>query len=259
MRGIAYFPCYPDALLGGMAGLNDELAAAYVRLLCRMYATLGPLENDPKQLRLLLGKRPQDIRRIVSQLMSLGKLEFDADGRIHNERADYEIGLLEERIASRNGAAMKASLKASLSMPMSPPSAPKKRTKSSRARTGGSAIEPESYLYSEKKEPTSPMPRQAAPDARQAPAEPRPIAPVTADEIAPSEALLRSKLIAKAKPDPEPVSAPPDGDRSPLIAALNRRKAEREAAAQEAGKEGSGDAAPSVASDSDTTDALNGS
>lgn len=77
--------------LEGVRGMSDELVATYTKIFVKMYDVEGPLRFDDQQLKLLLGKRPQDCRRIVNQLVELGKLSIDGDGFIHNGKADDEL------------------------------------------------------------------------------------------------------------------------------------------------------------------------
>ena len=90
---MPYFHCYPDNFLVGTQGLSHELTAAYFRIVMKIYSTGGSLPNDPEWLRHLLGKRDRrPVARIVAELVSLGKLSIDVEGRLSNDRAAHELG-----------------------------------------------------------------------------------------------------------------------------------------------------------------------
>ena len=86
-----WFRFWMAKYLDGVRGLSDELGFAYTRLFVKMYENEGPLRFDEQQLKFLLEKRPQDVRRIVASLVALGKLSVDKDGFIHNGRTDAEL------------------------------------------------------------------------------------------------------------------------------------------------------------------------
>ena len=87
MGRMRYFKCYPGDLLQGTSSLNDDQFALYVRLFMYMYDQGGPVPFDTQKLKHVVHKRPQDIRRIVAQLVTMGKLSV-AEGRLRNGRVD---------------------------------------------------------------------------------------------------------------------------------------------------------------------------
>ena len=90
---MPYFHCYPDNFLVGTQGLSDELTAAYFRIVMKIYSTGGSLPNDTEWLRHLLQKKDRrPVARIVAELVALGKLTIDAEGRLNNDRAAHELG-----------------------------------------------------------------------------------------------------------------------------------------------------------------------
>ena len=88
MGRMSYFKCYPSDFLHGTATLNDEQCALYVRLFMLMYDQGGSVPNDPQKLKHHVHKRPQDIRRVIAQLVTMGKLRVDDEGRLRNGRVD---------------------------------------------------------------------------------------------------------------------------------------------------------------------------
>jgi uncharacterized protein YdaU (DUF1376 family) len=110
MAKMRYFKCYPDNFLNGTATLNEEQFTLYVRLFMFMYDQGGAVPFDTKKLKNVLHKRPQDIRRLVDQLVTMGKLQLDAEGLIHQGRTEQMIakwpgnGGEMKRHSSANGA-----------------------------------------------------------------------------------------------------------------------------------------------------------
>jgi uncharacterized protein YdaU (DUF1376 family) len=88
MRYVKFFPA--DFLLGTET-LNDAQCALYVRLLCHLWVKGGSVPFEPQKLKFTLHKRPADIRKLVDQLVTLGKLTVDAEGMLHNPRVDLDI------------------------------------------------------------------------------------------------------------------------------------------------------------------------
>lgn len=105
---LHWFRCYPDAALNGSRGLTDAQFTTYWRLLFEMYARGGPVPYDEQRLKFLLQMRPQHVRRVVGQLVMLGKLSIE-DGLIHNGRSDFELKRMNEKWR-RNGEEMPAKL-----------------------------------------------------------------------------------------------------------------------------------------------------
>jgi uncharacterized protein YdaU (DUF1376 family) len=92
MGRLRYHHCYHEDFLVGTAGLSDEQFAAYVRIIWTLYSREGRLKNDPHQLRMLLNMRSvRPVKRVVMDLVSLGKLRLDEDGFLGNDRVDYEL------------------------------------------------------------------------------------------------------------------------------------------------------------------------
>jgi uncharacterized protein YdaU (DUF1376 family) len=93
MPRMPYFHCYPDDFLVGTQGLSDELGMAYFRIVMKIYSTGGSLPYDTEWLRHLLGKKDKrPVTRIVKELLALGKLRLDEEGRLMNGRAAQELG-----------------------------------------------------------------------------------------------------------------------------------------------------------------------
>ena len=93
---LRWFKCYPDEALNGSRGLTDAQFTTYWRLLFQMYAIGGPVPYDRRKLRFLLEVRPQDVARLIDQLVALGKLSIE-NGSIHNGRSDFEIKRMNEQ------------------------------------------------------------------------------------------------------------------------------------------------------------------
>jgi uncharacterized protein YdaU (DUF1376 family) len=92
MSKVPHFKFYVNDFMNGTAMMSNEEVGVYIRLLCVLYDQDGQVENDPGKLRHLLHcARTPEARRKIQRLIDLGKLSVDAEGLIHNGRADVEI------------------------------------------------------------------------------------------------------------------------------------------------------------------------
>lgn len=85
---LAYFKLYPADFLLGTETLKDDQFAAYTKILCKIYMQGRPIEMA--ELKGLLGT-VRKVKRIVSELIEIGKIYLTKDGRISNKRCDTEI------------------------------------------------------------------------------------------------------------------------------------------------------------------------
>jgi uncharacterized protein YdaU (DUF1376 family) len=123
MSKSACFKFYTANFLDGTRSMTAAEVGDYIRLLALIYDKGGKIENDVHVLRHLFGcSRVRDVRPKVQRLVDLGKLSIDAEGFIHNGRADREMKKLEASSEASSEASTEASR------------APKKSTNSSRAR-----------------------------------------------------------------------------------------------------------------------------
>lgn len=92
VKSDAWFPCYPDDLLGATSHMSNHDFGAYWKMLCWYYKN-GPLPNDDDSLRRIGTVERQDWMRTKGIVMA--KFVLNGDGKFHQGRAD-------EIIAERN-------------------------------------------------------------------------------------------------------------------------------------------------------------
>lgn len=85
------FDFYPTNFLDGVRGMPPEEIGDYIRLICAIYDQGGTLENNPNKLRYLLECRKVDVAKRLQKLIDREKLYVDADGFLHNPRADKQM------------------------------------------------------------------------------------------------------------------------------------------------------------------------
>jgi uncharacterized protein YdaU (DUF1376 family) len=90
-KKIPHFKLYIDDFMNGTKDMSDEQVGIYIRMLCQIYDDGGATDFNPKKLKNVLHCRPTDAEKKVRQLIGLGKLFIDDNGRIHNGRADEEV------------------------------------------------------------------------------------------------------------------------------------------------------------------------
>ena len=90
-----------DAWRGGTRGMSLELRGFYSELLDAMWDRQGPLENDVAKLAITLCCNPRTVRKLLPQLIALGKVSETPDGII-NERMRSEMTAPIQADAERN-------------------------------------------------------------------------------------------------------------------------------------------------------------
>src|SRR5262245_43485019 len=91
-KKIPHFRLYIDDFMSGTAGMTAAEVGDYIRRLCAIYDNDGRIQNDPYMLRFAMRySRVSDVVAKVQRLIDLGKLSIDADGYLHNGRADHEV------------------------------------------------------------------------------------------------------------------------------------------------------------------------
>lgn len=80
-----------DAWRGGTRGMSLELRGFYSEILDAMWDRQGPLEKDVSKLAILLSINPRSVRKLLPQLIAMGKIVETPEG-YSNERMMAEIG-----------------------------------------------------------------------------------------------------------------------------------------------------------------------
>lgn len=88
VKSDAWFPCYPDDLLGATSHMSNHDFGAYWKMLCWYYKN-GPLPNDDDSLRRIGTVERQDWMRTKGIVMA--KFVLNGDGKFHQGRADEII------------------------------------------------------------------------------------------------------------------------------------------------------------------------
>lgn len=90
MGDSPFIKFYPSDFLGGTSGLSPAERGVYMTLLCAIYEEDGPIVRDEIRLARQCGAPKAAFRRILSELISAGKLT-DTDGMLSNDRAEKMI------------------------------------------------------------------------------------------------------------------------------------------------------------------------
>lgn len=96
MGGLPYYKRYPRDALNGMMGLTLEQRGAYNTILDLIYDEGGPIRDDERWMCAHLNCDPRVWRRLKAQLMELGKIHLDDEGRISNARSNSELSSTED-------------------------------------------------------------------------------------------------------------------------------------------------------------------
>jgi uncharacterized protein YdaU (DUF1376 family) len=104
---IPYFKFYPADFMNGVRGLTPQEVGVYIMLLCRIYEENGPIEKHELRLATYCAMRPPTFRKVLKQLLELGKLN-DLDGFLSSDRADDEM-LKRAEVLKKNSKAGKVS------------------------------------------------------------------------------------------------------------------------------------------------------
>ena len=89
MGSLKWYKRDPRAALVGMMGLTLEERGAYNTLIDLIYIADGALPDDERAICKVLGTNGRGWKRIRTSLIAKGKIYLN-DGRLHNERADFE-------------------------------------------------------------------------------------------------------------------------------------------------------------------------
>ena len=83
---------YPQDWLVKTQGLTPEQCGFYIQIVALIYASRGPVPNDPHRLSRLLKCSSRLTKSVVAQLVSVGKLEVRGEF-ITNSRAESELNM----------------------------------------------------------------------------------------------------------------------------------------------------------------------
>lgn len=99
-----WFKCDPTDFLDGLETCESpEQVAVYVACIFRMYASRGPIPNNPASIAPFAKIGPAKCRKVILELIELGKIEQHGD-RLFNARVRAEIGHQKEVSEARSKA-----------------------------------------------------------------------------------------------------------------------------------------------------------
>lgn len=110
MGRIRWYKRDPRAALTGMAKLALEERGAYNTVLDLIYVNDGAVDDDPRYIAGWLGVDVRVWKRIRTSLIRQGKLYTHAD-KLRNERADQEVLVALDRVASAAHAGLMSAAK----------------------------------------------------------------------------------------------------------------------------------------------------
>lgn len=110
MGELYWYKRFPDAALAGFADLSLEECGAYNIVLELIYSREGNLPDHDIEMARLLRCDVRVWRRIRRRLMDLGKL-YISGGKLHNGRADREIGNAQTKVALAKQAGIESGAK----------------------------------------------------------------------------------------------------------------------------------------------------
>lgn len=90
MSALPWYKRDVDAWRGGTRGMSLELRGFYSELLDALWDRQKPLENDETKLAVMVGCNKRTVRKLLPQLIALGKLKETPVGLI-NERMSRDI------------------------------------------------------------------------------------------------------------------------------------------------------------------------
>lgn len=90
MKGLPWYKRDVDAWRGGTRGMSLELRGFYSECLDALWDLQGPIPKDPAKLAVMMATNPRTIRKLLPQLIGLGKL-IETDGGYHNPRMLRDI------------------------------------------------------------------------------------------------------------------------------------------------------------------------
>jgi uncharacterized protein YdaU (DUF1376 family) len=99
MGTLKWFKFDPNAALTGTMALNLEERGAYYTVLCLIYDNEGSIADTEDAILPWLRCDPRTWRRIRDKLLKTGKLYLHG-GNLRNRRADDEVNLALQKIAS---------------------------------------------------------------------------------------------------------------------------------------------------------------
>lgn len=90
MSGLPWYKRDVDAWRGGTRGMSLELRGFYSELLDAMWDAQGPISSDERRLAMIVCCNVRTVRKLLPQLIALGKVRLTPEGLI-NERMSKEI------------------------------------------------------------------------------------------------------------------------------------------------------------------------
>ncbi len=90
MKGLPWYKRDVDAWRGGTRGMSMELRGFYSECLDALWDIQGPLPKDPAKLAVMMATNPRTVRKLLPQLIGLGKLIETLEG-YYNPRMKRDI------------------------------------------------------------------------------------------------------------------------------------------------------------------------
>ena len=94
-----WWKCSPIAYLDDQRKLTARQRSVYWTVVQLIYVHGGALDNDPREIAgNIPDMRSDAIRRTLSELIALGKLEVDPSGRLTQKRARLDVAEMQKRL-----------------------------------------------------------------------------------------------------------------------------------------------------------------
>ena len=103
-RGAYFKVHYEDLHQCKLAGMSAEQVGVYVSLIGEQWRKQGPIEDDPRRLSLALGWDVRFVRKVVGQIVGLGRLERTPEGRLSSRCMEQEIADYVQKVREQEGA-----------------------------------------------------------------------------------------------------------------------------------------------------------
>lgn len=90
MKGLPWYKRDVDAWRGGTRGMSMELRGFYSECLDAIWDLQGPIPKDPAKLAVMMATNPRTVRKLLPQLIGLGKL-VETEAGYHNPRMMRDV------------------------------------------------------------------------------------------------------------------------------------------------------------------------
>jgi len=104
MKPMAWHKHYHERALNGMKNLPVDLRGVYYTLLDLMYEHMCPLAESDQMMAARMCCSVRKWKTYRDQLVALGKIKFTDDGKLSNDRFEYELKSLRKRSENKSRA-----------------------------------------------------------------------------------------------------------------------------------------------------------